>query len=42
VDDRCAYAISGELDRAALGNIAQLAYRELEPPSQEKQAGDDA
>ena len=42
VDDRCAYAISGELDRAALGNIAQLAYRELEPPGQEKQAGDGA
>lgn len=30
VDGRCGYAISGELDRTALGSIAQLAYRELE------------
>lgn len=40
VDERCAYAISGELDRTALGSIAQSAYRELEPPDQEKPAAD--
>lgn len=30
VDDRCGYALAGELDRAALARLAELVYRQLE------------
>jgi len=33
IDTRCAYALSGELDREALGRIAKLIYLELEGSS---------
>lgn len=33
IDQRCAYAIAGEIDRDSLARVAQLAYRELEDTS---------